>query len=134
MKTVTLVSFVEEIIGTLPLTVPNMRLNYIREPEIREKELWHMIKPLNDNLLIEKVPNEKKVGSIVLTSEKKTGNLATVVALGPGKTLESGKLVKIEGVKVGDKVIYREYAGTDYEDGDHKYLIIKAEDILAVVD
>jgi chaperonin GroES len=111
-----------------------MRLNYIREPEIREKELWHMIKPLNDNLLIEKVPNEKKVGSIVLTSEKKTGNLATVVALGPGKTLESGKLVKIEGVKVGDKVIYREYAGTDYEDGDHKYLIIKAEDILAVVD
>jgi chaperonin GroES len=97
-----------------------------------------MIKPLSDNLLIEKVPNEKKVGSIILTSEKKTGNLATVVALGPGKLVSeganAGTLVKIAGVKVGDKVIYREYAGTEYEDGDHKYLLIKAEDILAVVD
>lgn len=91
------------------------------------------IKPLNDYLLIEKVPSEKKVGSIVLTSEKKQGNIATVVALGPGKADENGKLVKIEGIAVGDRVIYREYSGTDYEDGDHKYLLIKAEDILAIV-
>lgn len=90
------------------------------------------ITPLNDYLLIEKVPSEKKIGSIVLTTEKKQGNVATVVALGPGK-VEDGKLQKIEGITVGDKVIYREYAGTDYEDGDHKYLLIKAEDILAVV-
>jgi chaperonin GroES len=93
-----------------------------------------MIKPLNDYLLIEKVPNERKVGSIVLTSDKKVGNVATVVAVGPGKKDDDGKLVKIEGLKKGDKVIYREYAGTDYEEGDHKYLLIKAEDILAVID
>jgi chaperonin GroES len=92
-----------------------------------------MIKPLNDYLLIEKVPNEKKIGSIVLTSEKKTGNVATVVALGPGKANDEGKLVAISGIKAGDKVVYREYSGTDYEDGDHKYLLIKAEDVLAVV-
>jgi chaperonin GroES len=92
-----------------------------------------MIKPLNDYLLIEKVPSEKKIGSIVLTSEKKQGNVATVVALGPGKVNSEGKLVKIEGLKAGEKVIYREYSGTDYEDGDHKYLLIKAEDVLAVV-
>ena len=75
------------------------------------------ITPLNDYLLIEKVPSEKKIGSIVLTTEKKQGNVATVVALGPGK-VEDGKLQKIEGIA--------EYAGTDYEDGDHKYLLIKA--------
>ena len=96
-----------------------------------------MIKPLQDYLLIEKVPSEKKVGSIVLTSEKKTGNVATVVAMGPGKTIaegaSAGTLVKIKDIKVGDKVIYREYSGTDYEDGDHKYLLIKAEDVLAIV-
>jgi chaperonin GroES len=96
-----------------------------------------MIKPLNDYLLIEKVPSEKKVGSIVLTSEKKTGNVATVVALGPGKVVSEGvsvgTLIKITGIKVGDKVIYREYSGTDYEEGDHKYLLIKAEDVLAIV-
>jgi chaperonin GroES len=93
-----------------------------------------MIKPLNDYLLIEKVPSEKKVGSIVLTSEKKTGNVATVIAIGPGKVDEDGKLVKIAGLKAGEKVIYREYSGTDYEEGEHKYLLVKAEDILAVVD
>lgn len=90
------------------------------------------ITPLNDYLLIEKVPSEKKIGSIVLTTEKKQGNIATVVAIGPGK-VEDGKLLKVEAIAVGDRVIYREYAGTDYEDDGHKYLLIKAEDILAVV-
>ena len=93
-----------------------------------------MIKPLNDYLLIEKAPNEKKVGSIILASEKKTGNVATVIAIGPGKKDKDGKLVPIEGLKEGDKVIYREYSGTDYEEGDRKYLLIKAEDILAVLE
>jgi chaperonin GroES len=96
-----------------------------------------MIKPLADYLLLEKVSSEKKVGSIVLTTEKKVGNLATVVAMGPGRVVSegvnAGAVVKIAGIKVGDKVIYREYSGTDYEDGDHKYLLIKAEDVLAVV-
>ena len=91
------------------------------------------IKPLNDYLLLEKLPSEKKVGSIVLTTEKKQGNIATIMAMGPGKTDENGKLVAINGMKVGDKVIYREYAGTDYEDDGHKYLLLKAEDVLAVV-
>ena len=97
-----------------------------------------MVKPLQDYLLIEKVPAEKKIGSIVLASDpKKTGNVATVIAIGPGKLVsegaQAGNLIKIKDVKVGDKVIYREYSGTDYEDGDHKYLLIKAEDILAIV-
>ena len=91
------------------------------------------IKPLNDYLLLEKLPSEKKVGSIVLTTEKKQGNIATVMAMGPGKTDENGKLVAMSGGKVGDKVIYREYAGTDYEDDGHKYLLLKLEDVLAVV-
>lgn len=88
--------------------------------------------PLNDYLVLEKVPSEKKIGSIILTTEKKVGNVATVIAMGKGKVNSDGKLVPIEGIAVGDRVIYREYAGTDYEDGDHKYLLIKAEDILAV--
>ena len=91
------------------------------------------IKPLNDYLLLEKLPSEKKVGSIVLTTEKKQGNVATIMAMGPGKTDENGKLIAINGMKVGDKVIYREYAGTDYEEDGHKYLLLKAEDVLAVV-
>ena len=92
-----------------------------------------MIKPLHDHVLLEKLPNEKKVGSIVLTTEKKVGNVATVIAIGEGKLDDKGNLRKVS-VKVGEKVIYREYAGTDYEDNGHKYLLLKDEDILAVVE
>ena len=92
-----------------------------------------MIKPLSDYVVLEKVPSEKKVGSIVLTSEKKQGNVATVIAVGPGKRNEKGELLPIS-VETGEKVIYREYSGTDYEEEGHKYLLLKNEDILAVLE
>ena len=92
-----------------------------------------MIKPLSDYVVLEKVPSEKKVGSIVLTSEKKQGNVATVIAVGPGKRNEKGEVLPIS-VKTGEKVIYREYSGTDYEEEGHKYLLLKNEDILAVLE
>lgn len=92
-----------------------------------------MIKPLSDYVLLEKTPSEKKVGSIILTSEKKVGNVASVVAIGPGKKDEDGKLVPMS-VKPGDRVVYREYAGTDIEDEGKKYILLKDEDILAAIE
>ena len=92
-----------------------------------------MIKPLSDYVLLEKTPSEKKVGSIILTSEKKVGNVASVVAVGPGKKDEDGKLVPMS-VKPGDRVVYREYAGTDIEDEGKKYILLKDEDILATIE
>ena len=92
-----------------------------------------MIKPLQDNVLLEKVPNEKKVGSIVLTSEKKAGNVATVIAVGPGKKDEKGNVAPL-ALKEGMKVVYREYSGTEFEDEGKKYLLIKEDDILAVIE
>ena len=92
-----------------------------------------MIKPLSDYVLLEKAPSEKKVGSIILTSEKKVGNVASVVAIGPGKKDEDGKLVPMS-VKPGDRVVYREYAGTDIEDEGKKYILLKDEDILATIE
>lgn len=92
-----------------------------------------MIKPLSDYVLLEKTPSEKKVGSIILTSEKKVGNVASVVAIGPGKKDEDGKMIPMS-VKPGDKVVYREYAGTDIEDEGKKYILLKDEDILATIE
>ena len=92
-----------------------------------------MIKPLSDYVLLEKTPSEKKVGSIILTSEKKVGNVASVVAIGRGKKDEDGKLVPMS-VKPGDRVVYREYAGTDIEDEGKKYILLKDEDILATIE
>ena len=92
-----------------------------------------MLKPLHDIIVLEKLPSEKKVGSIVLTSEKKVGNVATIVAIPEGKKDEKGNLVPFP-FKEGMKVIYREYSGTDYEEDGHKYLLVKEEDVLAIVE
>lgn len=92
-----------------------------------------MIKPLNDYVLLEVEPTEKKVGSIILTTsnDKKT-HVARVVAVGEGK-MKDGKREPIS-IKVGEKVVYRGYSTTEYEENDKKYLLIQAEDILAIVE
>ena len=92
-----------------------------------------MIQPLNDNVLLEKLPSEKKVGSIILTKEEKSANVATVIAVGPGALDKEGKRVPLS-VKPGQRAIYREYSGTDYEEEGHKYILLREEDILAIID
>ncbi len=93
-----------------------------------------MIKPLNDYVLLEVEPTEKKVGSIILTTtnDNKKSHVATVVAVGEGKE-KDGKIVPIS-LKKGDRVIYREYSTTEYEENEKKYLLVQAEDILAIVE
>ena len=92
-----------------------------------------MIKPLADYVVLEAKPAEKKVGSIILAPEDKNkSNVATVVAVGPGKKDEKGNAV-VMSVKVGERVLYKEYSTTEYKEGDHKYLLVKNEDIIGVV-
>jgi chaperonin GroES len=55
-----------------------------------------------------------------------------IVAVGDGRMTDEGKRIPME-VKVGDKVIYSKYAGTEYKDGDQEYLILRESDILAKV-
>lgn len=93
-----------------------------------------MIKPLNDYVLLEVEPTEKKVGNIILTvkSDSQKSHVARVVAVGEGKLVD-GVRVPIS-LNVGDKVIYKEYSTTEYEEEDKKYLLAQAEDILAVIE
>ncbi len=93
-----------------------------------------MIKPLRDYVVLEKIPEEKKVGSIIIaTSHENESALATVVAVGPGYTDKDGHEIKVEA-HVGDKVIYKKYSTTDYEENGKKLMLIKDQDILAIVD
>lgn len=92
-----------------------------------------MIKPLQDYVVLESKKAEKKVGSIILTTEAEKTNVATVVAVGDGKVAEDGKVIPIE-VKVGDNVLYKQYSTTEYKEGDKKYLLVKAEDIIAIIE
>ena len=93
-----------------------------------------MIKPLRDYVVLEKLPEEKKIGSILVAKPAdKDSAVAKVVAVGPGTTDEKGKEVKVIA-KVGQMVVFKKYSTTDYEDGDKKYLIILDKDIIAVVE
>ena len=72
-----------------------------------------------------------KSGIVLPGSEKEKPQFAEVVAVGPGGMVD-GKEVKME-VKPGDQVVYAKYAGTEVEMDDEKYMIIKQDDILAIL-
>ena len=83
-----------------------------------------MLKPLHDYVLLEKEKVEKTTSSgIILTSGKEKSKLATVRAIGSG--------VEKPEYKVGDRVLYREYAGTNMKVDDEEFIVIKDEDIIA---
>ena len=91
-------------------------------------------RPLFDNVVLKPIVEEEKTASgIVLPGgEKEKPQQAEVVAVGPGE-LADGTKVTMQ-VKVGDKVIYSKYSGTDVELDDEKYVIVKQNDILAVIE
>lgn len=92
------------------------------------------IKPLGERVVIKKLEAEEKTKSgIVLTgSAKERPQEAEVVAVGPGAVVD-GNRIEME-VKIGDKVLYSKYAGTEVKVDGQEYTILKQEDILAIVE
>lgn len=93
------------------------------------------LKPLYDRVVVEPLAAEEKTkGGIVLPdTAKEKPQMGKVVAVGPGRIDDKGERVMPE-VKVGQKVIYASYAGTEFKQDGEKLLILKESDILAVVD
>lgn len=89
-----------------------------------------MIRPLGDRVVIKRLEAEEKTKSgIVLTgTAKERPQEAEVVAVGPGT-----KDIDME-VKVGDKVLYAEYTGTEVKVSGEEFIILKQEDVLAIVE
>jgi chaperonin GroES len=92
------------------------------------------IKPLADRVIIKPSPAEEKTkGGIILPdTAKEKPVIGEVVAVGPGKISDDGKKVVME-VKVGDKVLYGKYSGTEVTIEGDEYLIMREADIFAVV-
>lgn len=92
------------------------------------------IQPLGDRVLVKRLEAEEKTkGGIVLPdTAKEKPQKGEVVAVGKGRTLESGKVEPLE-VKKGDKVLFGKYAGNEVSYKDEEYLILKEEDILAII-
>jgi len=93
------------------------------------------IKPLADRVLVKRLDaaEEQKIGGIIIPdTAKEKPQEAEVVAVGPGR-LEDGKRVAPE-VKKGDKVLIGKYSGTEVKLDGEDYLIMREDDILAVID
>ena len=91
------------------------------------------IKPLGDRVLIRPLDaQEEKVGSIYIPdTAKEKPQEGIIEAIGPGRT-EDGKLIAPE-VKVGDKVLYGKYSGTEIKKDGQEYLIVRESDVLAIL-
>ena len=92
------------------------------------------LRPLDDRIVVEPVEAEEMTaGGIVLPdTAKEKPQRGTVLAVGPGKLLDSGERGELS-VAVGDEVIYGKYSGSDFEAEDHEVKILRESDILAKV-
>ncbi|MBD3226023.1 MAG: co-chaperone GroES [Caldithrix sp.] len=92
------------------------------------------IKPLHDNVLIEPVSDEEKTaGGIIVPDTAKEKNMkGKVVAVGPGRVNKEGQRLPLD-VKQNDIILHAKYSGTEIKIEDKEYLIIKEDDILAVL-
>ena len=92
------------------------------------------IQPLADRVLVKALEAETKTkGGIVLPdTAKEKPQKGEIIAVGTGKFLEDGTKKNLE-VKVGDRILYGKYAGTEIKVEDQEYLILREEDILAIV-
>ncbi len=92
------------------------------------------LNPLADRVVVKAAEAEEttKGGIILPDTAKEKPVEGTIVAAGPGKTADNGELVKM-AVKVGDKVLYGKYSGTEVTIDGEEYLIMRESDIFAII-
>jgi len=93
------------------------------------------IRPLHDRVIVKRIEEEEttKGGIIIPDTAKEKPIEGKIVAAGAGKTLENGKKQPLE-VKKGDRVLFGKYAGTDIQVEGEEHLIMREEDIIAIVE
>jgi chaperonin GroES len=93
-----------------------------------------MLKPLSDRVIVKMTEAEEttKSGIILSSGSKEKPQIAEVVAVGPGKEDDGKKIPMV--VKKGDKVVINKYSGTEVKYEEEEYIIIRQDDILAVVE
>jgi chaperonin GroES len=92
------------------------------------------VRPLHDRVLVKRLELEEQVrgGIIIPDSAKEKPQEAEVIAVGPGKFQDDGSRLKLD-VKKGDKVLVGKYSGSDIKIDDEDYVILREDEILAVV-
>ena len=96
----------------------------------------HMkVRPLHDRILIERLEEKegKKGGIIIPDTAKEKPQEGKVIAVGNGKVTEDGKKIPLD-VKAGDKILFGKYSGSEVKLDDKEYLIMREEDVLAILE
>jgi chaperonin GroES len=93
------------------------------------------LKPLGSNVIVKPTPREEmtKSGIVLPDTAKERPQEGSILAVGPGRTLDNGSREEIE-VVVGQKVLFQKYAGTEFKLDEDELLILKHGDILAIVE
>lgn len=92
------------------------------------------IKPLSDHIVVEPYKEEKKKGGIILpeTVDKERSEKGKVIAVGPGKKDKDGKRIPLD-VKKGDIVLFTKYSPNEVKIDNKEYLVVREEDVLAII-
>ena len=93
------------------------------------------IRPLHDRILVKRIEEKEQVrgGIIIPDSAKEKPQEGKVVAAGNGKIGEDGKRIALD-VKSGDKILFGKYSGSEVKIDDEEYLILREEDVLAILE
>jgi chaperonin GroES len=99
------------------------------------EEKFMKIRPLQDRILVKRLESEEKtVGGIIIPDNAKEKPMeGKVIAVGNGKLLDDGKLRKPD-IKVGDKILFSKYAGSEVKIDGAEHLILREDDILGVLE
>lgn len=102
---------------------------------VQQAEKKATLKPLGNRVLAQRVEEKEtlKGGIIIPDSAKKKQEMVKVIAIGPGQKTEEGKLLPMP-VKVGDLILMDKYASQEVTIDDEEYVLVKADDIIAIVE
>ncbi|HMB32192.1 MAG TPA: co-chaperone GroES [Desulfohalobiaceae bacterium] len=93
------------------------------------------LKPLHDRVLVKRLEEEEKTrgGIIIPDTAKEKPIRGEIIAVGPGKMSDEGKRIEMS-VKTGDKVMFNKYAGTEIKIEGEEHLVMREDDIVAIID
>jgi chaperonin GroES len=102
--------------------------------QFNKEKLRMNVRPLHDRLLVRRIEEKETVkgGIIIPDTAKEKPQEGEVIAVGNGKILENGTKVPLD-VKAGDKILFGKYSGTDIKIDGQEYLILREDEVLAVV-
>ncbi len=93
------------------------------------------VRPLHDRILIKRIEEKESIkgGIIIPDSAKEKPQEGEVIAVGHGKKTDEGKVIPLD-VKVGDRILFGKYSGTEIKVDDIEYLIVREEEVLGVLE